>query len=101
LNCMNYSSLSLKKFGFQVVFSIMRSMTTSSAGSKNKTARNASSAPRPSKRPIEDTIGSDEVADKMNPTLERIDADTPIENVVSSIVIMADFQALVSIRSFV
>jgi hypothetical protein len=64
------------------------SNVTSIAGRKVITSINASSAPLPSSNPIEPTIGFDEVSHRINPTLERMDADTAIENSFSSIVFL-------------
>src|SRR5699024_11267805 len=55
--------------------------TRRSSDLKNTTNRNASNAPRPSKSPIDETIGSVDVHDKIKPTLDKIDADTPIEKI--------------------
>src|SRR5699024_2023081 len=70
-------------------------------GKKNTTNRNASNAPRPSKSPIDETIGSVDVHDKIKPTLDKIDADTPIEKIFSSMVFFTAASALISLRRYV
>src|SRR5699024_2490010 len=70
---------SLKKFGFHDVFSISLSNSVSNPGKKNTTIKNASRVPRPSRIPIEEIIGSVDVSQRMKPTLDKMDAETPIE----------------------
>lgn len=55
------------------------------AGRKQITIAKDSNVPRPSNRPMEDTIGFDEVYDRINPTKDKIKADTVIEYIFSSI----------------
>jgi len=43
----------------------------------------ARKAPRPSNNPMDETTGFDDVIHKINPTLDKIDAETAIENVFS------------------
>src|SRR5699024_3792279 len=90
-----------KKFGLHVVFSINLSNVNNTTGKKNTTNRNASKAPRPSKSPIDATIGSVDVHDKIKPTLDKIDADTPIEKIFSSMVFFTAASALISLRRYV
>src|SRR5688500_2714628 len=90
-----------KKFGLHVVFSINLSNVNNKPGKKNTTNRNASNAPRPSKSPIDETIGSVDVHDKIKPTLDKIDADTPIEKIFSSMVFFTAASALISLRRYV
>src|SRR5699024_1262560 len=91
----------LKKFGFQVVFSITLSTRVSSPGKKKTTIKNASSVPRPNKIPIDEMIGSDDVSHKMKPTLDKMDADTPMENIFSLIVFLIACHLDISLRLFV
>src|SRR5699024_11765521 len=88
-----------KKFGLHVVFSINLSNVNNNPGKKNTTNRNASNAPRPSKSPIDETIGSVDVQDKIKQTLDKIDTDTPIEKIYSLIVNFNSEIDLLSLRS--
>src|SRR5699024_12673129 len=90
-----------KKFGIHVEFSINLSNVNNKPSKKNTTNRSASNAPRPSKSPIDETIGSVDVHDKIKPTLDKIDADTPIEKIFSSMVFFTAASALISLRRYV
>src|SRR5699024_4646289 len=89
------------KFGLHVVFSINLSNVNNKPSKKNTTNRNASNAPRPSKSPIDKTSGPVNVHDKIKPTLDQIDADTPIEKIFSSMVFFTAASALISLRRYV
>lgn len=78
-----------------------RSSMTSNAGRKMTTNVKANNVPRPSKIPMDDMIGSDDVNHKMNPTLESIDAGTAIEKTFSLMVFSIASIALISFRLFV
>lgn len=50
------------------------------------TSVNANNVPRPSKIPIDEMIGSDDVSHNVNPTVDNMDAGTAMEKIFSLIV---------------
>src|SRR5699024_7079689 len=91
----------LKKFGFHDVFSISVSSNVRRPGKKKTTIKNASSVPRPSRIPMEEIMGSVDVSHNIKPTLDKIDAETPIENIFSFIVFLIACSLVISLRLFV
>ncbi len=66
---------------------------TNIAGKAKTTITNASNAPLPSNNPIEDTMGFVDVNDKINPTLDKMEAEINIAKILSSIVFLIAFMA--------
>lgn len=59
---------------------------------------NARSAPLPSNKPIDATIGLEDVIQRINPTPDKIAAEIEIEKVFSSNVFTMAFRAGISFR---